>query len=77
MMVTGTHGKVRKTITLDADLVDTFDTEGGLSPTINAVLRAEKDRLDESLGLRAFLDRLAVERGPVDESLVQSIMDRW
>jgi hypothetical protein len=77
MTAAQTHGKVRKTITLDADLIDTFDTEGGLSPTVNAVLRAEKDRLDESLGLRAFLDRLAVERGPVDEALVQSILDRW
>lgn len=38
--------------------------------------RAGEVQADESAGMRAFLDRLATERGPVDESLVQSITDR-
>lgn len=71
------RGKVRKTITLDADLVAAFDTDAGLSPEVNRVLREEKTRRDQSASLRALLDQLAAERGPTDEALVRSIMDRW
>lgn len=76
-----TPSKIRKTLTLDEDLVAEFGGEADdrqLSPTINALLRIEKIRRDQVRALGALLTRLETEDGPVDpervryfESLVQ------
>lgn len=74
----GLATKVRKTVTLDEDLVAEFGGKGDdrqLSPEINAVLRAEKARRDRLRSLEDLLDRLDAERGPVDPDLVAHFED--
>lgn len=62
-----TPGKVRKTITLDPDVVEALDDDGAaLSATINEILRKEVDRRQRRAAMARMLDRLDEERGPVD-----------
>ena len=64
--------KVRKTLTLDPELVDALgDDEAGLSFTVNAILREEVERRQRRAALSGLLARLALERGSVDEEQVE------
>jgi len=60
--------KVRKTLTLDDDLVQTFshDDPDGFSAAVNAVLRAEQDRRARLVSLRQLADDLDAQCGPAD-----------
>ena len=59
--------KVRKTITLDADLAETFgQSSANLSATVNAILRAERDRLARAASIRQLADDLDGQYGPAD-----------
>ena len=55
--------KIRKTLTLDADLVEIFSADpGGLSAAVNSVLRTEQERrvhAAEALGLDGELESLS------------------
>ncbi len=63
--------KVRKTLTLDPDLVDALGGDDtALSRTVNAILREEVDRRQRQSALSDLLSRLEAERGPVDEDRV-------
>jgi hypothetical protein len=64
--------KVRKTLTLDTDLVDTFsaDDPASLSAAVNAVLRAEQHRRARAASVRQLADDLDALYGPVDEEAV-------
>lgn len=63
--------KVRKTITLDTDLVEALgDDDAALSFTINTILRDEVDRRQRSRALSDLLGRLEAEREPVEEKQV-------
>ena len=57
--------KVKKSLSLDADLVREFGV-GELAPNVNDVLRREKQRRDRKRSLGELLERLSVDRGPVD-----------
>jgi hypothetical protein len=60
-------GKVRKTITLDPDVIEVLGADdAALSATINEILRAEVDRRQRAAALAKLLARLEDERGPVD-----------
>lgn len=60
-------GKVRKTLTLDPDVVEALGGDDqGLSATINDILRSEVERRQRAVALTALLVRLDDERGPVD-----------
>jgi hypothetical protein len=63
----GVTSKRKISLSLDADLVDEFeqDATGGLSAQVNDALRAEVDRRRRQRALRALLDRLAAEDGPL------------
>ncbi|MDQ3371608.1 MAG: hypothetical protein M3469_09195 [Actinomycetota bacterium] len=64
--------KVRKTLTLDPELVDALgDDEAGLSSTVNAILREEVERRQRRAALSGLLARLELERGSVDEEQVE------
>jgi len=64
--------KVRKTLTLDPELVDALgDDEAGLSFTVNAILREEVKRRQRRAALSGLLARLELERGSVDEEQVE------
>ncbi|MDR1999114.1 MAG: hypothetical protein LBQ06_04115 [Frankiaceae bacterium] len=62
------RGKVRKTLTLDADLVDAFNADDpeSLSGAVNAVLRAEQRRREQVASVRQLADDLDALYGPAD-----------
>lgn len=63
--------KVRRTLTLDPELIDALGTDDtALSSTVNAILRREVARRERLNALSALLDRLELERGPVDQEQV-------
>ncbi len=60
-------GKVRKTLTLDPEIIDALgDDDLALSTTINEILRNEVQRRQRTKALSEHLARLDAERGPVD-----------
>lgn len=62
-----TKGKVRKTLTLDPEVIDALgDDDLALSTTVNEILRDEVQRRQRAKALAAHLARLEGERGPVD-----------
>lgn len=62
--------KVRKTITLDPDLVAEFEGDpAALSATVNAVLRAEKQRRDDQAALTAYVAELVDTYGEPDPEI--------
>ena len=59
--------KVRKTLTLDPELVVAFsDVEGGLSAAVNAALREHLGRVERQGALAARIAELEAEYGPAD-----------
>lgn len=65
-------GKVRKTLTLDPDVVETFGEDAAaLSATVNAVLRDEMERRARRAALRTFVDTLDAEFGKPDPAEVE------
>lgn len=61
------QAKVRKTITLDPEVVEALgDDDAALSTTINDILRSEVARRQRAAALAEMLTRLERERGPVD-----------
>ncbi len=63
--------KVRKTLTLDPELVDALgDDDRALSYTVNTILREEVDRRQRLSALSGLLSRMEAERGPVDDERV-------
>jgi post-segregation antitoxin (ccd killing protein) len=67
--------KVRKTVTLDADLIEDFGDDGNLSAAINGALRREVEMRRRSVALGEWLDELAAERGNVDEGEVTAAVE--
>ncbi|MFT4215590.1 MAG: hypothetical protein QM619_00160 [Micropruina sp.] len=64
--------KVRKTLTLDPDVVQTFgDDAAALSATVNAVLRAEMERRARHAALADFVATLDAEFGEPDPADVE------
>lgn len=64
--------KVRKTLTLDPDVVAAFgDDSQALSTTVNEILLAERDRRARRAALGAFVDELCAEFGPPDPKDVE------
>ncbi len=62
-----TQGKVRKTLTLDPEIIDALGGDDvALSTTINEILRGEVERRQRAAALGDLLARLEEERGPVD-----------
>jgi len=56
--------KVRKTLTLDPDIVEMFGEDpSALSGTVNTILRAEMERRARRAALAAFVDELDAEFG--------------
>lgn len=63
--------KVRKTLTLDPELVDALGGDDtALSQTVNTILHEEVDRRQRLSALSDLLSRLEAERGPVDDERV-------
>ncbi|HET8929670.1 MAG TPA: hypothetical protein VFN21_03330 [Acidimicrobiales bacterium] len=63
--------KVRKTLTLDPDVVASFgDDAGALSATVNTVLREEMLRRSRRAALVAFVAELDAEYGEPDRAEV-------
>jgi hypothetical protein len=60
--------KRKVSITLDADLVEAMEADGGttLSAEVNSALRAEFTRRKRQQALADLLDHLADERGRLD-----------
>lgn len=62
-----TRSKVRKTVTLDPEVVAALGgDDAGLSATINEILRDEVASRQRGAALTGLLGRLAEERGAVD-----------
>lgn len=67
-----TVAKRKVSVSLDEDLVKELEREDqGLSAQVNLALRTELERRSRTRLLMELLDRLDVEHGPVDESLVE------
>jgi hypothetical protein len=65
------RAKVRKTLTLDPELVDALGGDDtALSQTVNTILHEEVDRRQRLSALSDLLSRLEAERGPVDDERV-------
>jgi hypothetical protein len=69
--------KVKRTLTLDEDIVEIFlaDDPDNLSGAINAALREAAERKFNQQALRRYVDQLETEFGPVDEAEVARISD--
>lgn len=66
--------KVRKTVTLDPDLVAEFEGDpAALSATVNAVLRAEKRRRDDQAALEAYVVELVDAYGEPDPETREAV----
>lgn len=65
--------KVKKTVSLDADLVAAVG-EGNLSAEVNEALRRRVDTVRREAALAGYLDRMAAAEGPVDEGEVIDFM---
>lgn len=64
-------GKVRRTLTLDPDVVEAFGEDPeSLSAAVNAVLRVEMERREKRAALKAFVDELAARHGEPDPERV-------
>jgi len=65
--------KLRKTLTLDADIVETFsaDDPDNLSGAINAVLRAERERRERRASLAVLVADLTEVHGAPDREEVE------
>lgn len=64
--------KVRKTLTLDPELVVAFgDVEGGLSAAVNAALREHLARAERQNALAARVAEMEAEYGPADPADVE------
>ena len=68
--------KVRKTLTLDADIVETFsaDDPRSLSATVNSVLRAEQERRMRAASVAQLAADLDAIYGPPDPAKVAEAM---
>ena len=65
--------KVKKTVTLDADLVASIG-DGNLSSAVNEALSERVHRLQRARSLRTYLDQYAAAEGVFDEARVQEFM---
>lgn len=66
--------KVRKTLTLDPDVVEALSGDpAGLSTTVNAILVEEVARRQAHAALGHFLARLEVEDGPPNRDNVEAV----
>jgi hypothetical protein len=65
--------KVKKTVTLDADLVAAIG-DGNLSSEVNEALSDRVHRLQRARSLRTYLDQYTATEGAVDEAQVQEFM---
>lgn len=64
--------KVRKTLTLDPELVVAFgDVEGGLSAAVNAALREHLARVERQGALAARIAEMEAQYGPADPADVE------
>ena len=61
-----TGSKVKKTVSIDADLVD-FVGDGNLSYEVNEALRFRLERQRRRAALGEWLDELDAELGPPDQ----------
>lgn len=70
-------GKVRKTLTLDPDIVEVLGSDpAALSATINALLREEVERRKRRASLKELVDELEEYYGPADpEAVEEAIQD--
>lgn len=63
--------KRKVSISLDADLVEELEANGGaLSAQVNEAIRADVERKRRHRRLGELLDELEARNGPVDEELV-------
>lgn len=64
--------KVRKTLTLDPDVVEAFgDDPAALSATVNSILRQELERRQRRAVLAAFVAELDAKFGEPDPAEVE------
>jgi post-segregation antitoxin (ccd killing protein) len=74
----GMTTKVRKTLTLDADLVEHFGAgEANLSAAVNEVLAAAHDRARKRASLRQLIDDLVAIHGEPDAELMAELAKDW
>ena len=67
-------GKVRKTLTLDPDIVEVLGSDpAALSATVNALLREEVERRKRRASLKELVEELEAEYGPADPEEVERI----
>jgi hypothetical protein len=65
-------GKVRKTLTLDPEVVAALgDDPAALSATVNAILLAEIERRERRAALGSFVEKLEAEFGAPDPAEVE------
>jgi len=68
-----TTPKVKKTVTLDANLVAAVG-DGNLSAEVNEALSERVRRLQRATSLRAYLDQYAAAEGSFDEARVEEFV---
>ncbi|WP_460713723.1 hypothetical protein [Nocardioides dilutus] len=67
-------GKVRKTLTLDPDIVEVLGSDpAALSATVNALLREEVERRKRRASLKELVEELEADYGPADPDEVERI----
>lgn len=65
-------GKVRKTLTLDPDIVEVLGSDpAALSATVNALLREEVERRKRRASLKQLVEELEEHYGPADPEDVE------
>lgn len=68
--------KRKVSVTLDEDLVEALESEdANLSAQVNEAIRLVVETRRREDALRAFLDELEADDGPVDEAEVRRFLD--
>lgn len=68
------EGKVRKTLTLDPDIVEVLGSDpAALSATVNALLREEVERRKRRASLKELVEELEAYYGPAETEEVERI----
>jgi hypothetical protein len=69
-----TEGKVRKTLTLDPDIVEVLGSDpAALSATVNALLREEVERRKRQASLKELVGELRTAYGPPDREVRERV----
>lgn len=69
--------KQKVSLSLDADVVESLESLGPLSPQVNATLRAQLEQVRRAAALDDLVKELVARHGPLDSDEDRAATDRY